>query len=99
MGRNPFPGGKYAVVARRSGSDWYVSMLNAGEKKQITLPLDFLKNKKGYPATLYYQASEKKKDVVDIKKIKLDNRNEVTVGLTGNSGCVLHLRQNISGQQ
>lgn len=91
--------GTYAMVARRSDSDWYVSMLNAGEKKQITLPLDFLKNKKGYTATLYYQASEKKKDVVDIKKIKLDNRNEVTVGLTGNSGCVLHLRQNISGQQ
>lgn len=45
------------------------------------------------------QASEKKKDVVDIKKIKLDSRNEVTIGLSGNSGCVLHLRQEISGQQ
>ena len=32
--------GKYAVVARRSGSDWYVSMLNAGDKKQISLPLN-----------------------------------------------------------
>lgn len=42
--------GKYAVVARRSGSDWYVSMLNAGDKKQISLPLDFLKNKKNYTA-------------------------------------------------
>ena len=37
--------GKYAVVARRSGSDWYVSMLNAGDKKQISLPIDFLKNR------------------------------------------------------
>lgn len=90
--------GKYAVVARRSGSDWYVSLLNAGDKKQISLPLDFLKNKKGYAATLYYQASEKKKDVVDIKKIKLDNRNEVTIDLIGNSGCVLYLQQEISGQ-
>lgn len=53
--------GKYAVVARRSGSDWYVSMLNAGDKKQISLPIDFLKNRKGYTATLYYQASEEKK--------------------------------------
>ena len=52
--------GKYVVVARRSGSDWYVSMLNAGDKKQISLPLDFLKNRKGYTATLYYQASEEK---------------------------------------
>ena len=67
--------GKYAVVARRSGSDWYVSMLNAGDKKQISLPIDFLKNRKGYTATLYYQASEEKKDVVDAKKIRLENRN------------------------
>ena len=89
--------GKYAVVARRSGSDWYVSMLNAGDKKQISLPLDFLKNKKNYTATLYYQASKQKKDVVDIKKIKLDDRSEITIDLIGNSGCVLHLRQNISG--
>lgn len=82
--------GKYAVVARRSGSDWYVSMLNAGDKKQISLPIDFLKNRKGYTATLYYQASEEKKDVVDAKKIRLENRNEVIIDLVGNSGCVLH---------
>ena len=78
--------GKYAVVARRSGSDWYVSMLNAGDKKQISLPIDFLKNRKGYTATL----SEEKKDVVDAKKIRLENRNEVIIDLVGNSGCVLH---------
>ena len=82
--------GKYAVVARRSGSDWYVSMLNAGDKKQISLPIDFLKNRKGYTATLYYQASEEKKDVVDAKKIRLENSNEVIIDLVGNSGCVLH---------
>ena len=49
--------GKYAVVARRSGSDWYVSMLNAGDKKQISLPLDFLKNKKNYTCLLYTSPS------------------------------------------
>lgn len=90
--------GKYAVVARRSGSDWYVSMLNAGDKKQISLPIDFLKNRKGYTATLYYQASEEKKDVVDAKKIRLENRNEVIIDLVGNSGCVLHFRFLISNR-
>lgn len=34
----------YTVVARRSASDWYVSVLNAGDKRQVTLPLDMLKN-------------------------------------------------------
>lgn len=44
MGRNSLPGGrngKYAVVARRSGSDWYVSMLNAGDKNKSPYPLIF----------------------------------------------------------
>ena len=54
------------------------------------IQIDFLKNRKGYTATLYYQASEEKKDVVDAKKIRLENRNEVIIDLVGNSGCVLH---------
>lgn len=81
----------YAVVARRSGTDWYVSVLNAGDRRTVSIPLDFLGNGKGYAATLYYQVSEKKKDVVNIKNIKLEDRNEVTLDLAGNSGCVLHL--------
>lgn len=80
----------YAVVARRSGMDWYVSVLNAGDKRTVTIPLDFLEGKKEYAATLYYQSSEKKKEVVDIKPVKLDGRKEVTLDLVGNSGCVLY---------
>lgn len=87
--------GEYAIVARRSGSTWYVSVLNAGGKRTVTIPLDFLEGKKGYTATLYYQASEKKKEVVDIKPLKLDGSNGLTLDLTGNSGCVLHLQQHI----
>ena len=82
--------GKYAVVARRSGSDRYLSMQTVGHKILISNPFDFLNNRKGYTATLYYQASEEKKDVVDTKKIRLENRNEVIIDLVGNSGCVLH---------
>ena len=79
--------GEYAVVARRSGGDWYLAVLNAGEKKQLSLPLEFLGNRDFYKATLYYQAP--KKDVVGIKKVKLDGLG-ITVDLDGNSGCVLH---------
>ena len=45
--------GKYAVVARRSASDWYISVLNAGDKRRIALPLNMLKEQSGYKATLY----------------------------------------------
>lgn len=81
--------GKYAVVARRSSSDWYISILNAGEKRRISLPLDFLKDTSGYKATFYYQASGKKKDVVSIKDIRL--QPSVTIEVENNSGCVLHI--------
>ena len=88
--------GKYAVVARRSGSDWYVSMLNAGDKKQISLPIDFLKNRKGYTATLYYQVSEEKKDVVDAKKIaeeeKAYQKIPVITGFVDDEG-VNHMKE------
>ncbi|MBC8616272.1 glycoside hydrolase family 97 catalytic domain-containing protein [Parabacteroides faecis] len=81
--------GEYAVVARRSGSDWYISILNAGDKRQVTLPLDFLKDTSACEATLYYQAPGKKKDVVSIKTIKL--QSSLVLDVEANSGCVLHL--------
>lgn len=81
--------GEYAVVARKSSSGWYISILNAGEKRQVSLPLTFLKNESGYKATLYYQAPGKKKDVVSIKEISL--RSLITIDVEANSGCVLHL--------
>lgn len=81
----------YAVVARRSASDWYVSILNAGDKRQVTLPLDMLKDQSKYKATLYYQAPGKKKDVISVKEIKLQGLENLLLDIEGNSGCVLLL--------
>lgn len=83
--------GKFAVVARQAESDWYVGILNAGKNRSVSLPLDFLKNKESYTATLYYQESEKKKEVVNIKTIRLQEGKPLIIHVTGNSGCVLHL--------
>lgn len=81
----------YAVVARRSASDWYVSVLNAGNKRQVVLPLAMLKDQSRYKATLYYQAPGKKKEVVSVKEIKLQGQENLTLDMEGNSGCVLYL--------
>lgn len=83
--------GEYAVVARRSGSDWYISVLNAGKKRKIALPLDLLKNTKQYQATLYYQASTTSKNAVKVKQIHLSDQKALTIDVIANSGCVLHL--------
>jgi alpha-glucosidase len=34
--------GSYAVVARRSGKDWYVGAITNGSPREIDVPLDFL---------------------------------------------------------
>lgn len=81
--------GRCVAVARRSGTDWYVGLLNVGEKKKLTLPLNFLKDVNGCKAVLYYQASGKKNDVVNVKTIKL--RLDMTLDVETNSGCVLHI--------
>ena len=83
--------GRYAVVARRSSSDWYISILNAGGKRKVTLPLTILNKKGEYEATLYSQRQGKKKDEVDIKKLNLPKQDALTIEVTANSGCVLHL--------
>lgn len=81
----------YAVVARRSGSDWYISVLNAGDKRPVVLPLDMLKEQSRYKATLYYQDPGKKKNVVSVKEIKLQGQKNLTLDVESNSGCVLYL--------
>lgn len=81
----------YAVVARRSASDWYISILNAGNKRQVALPLDMLKDQSKYKATLYYQAPGKMKDVISVKEIKLQGQENLLLDIEGNSGSVLYL--------
>lgn len=83
--------GKFSVVARRSASDWYIAVLNAGASRNITLPLDMLQTSDNYEAILYYEASDKRKDVVNIKKVKLQNLSSLSVEVKENSGCVLHI--------
>lgn len=83
--------GVYSVVARRSASDWYVAVLNAGAGRRINLPLDFLQDTSRYRAILYYQASGKKKDEVSIKEVKLKELSSISIDVKENSGCVLHI--------
>lgn len=82
--------GTYAVIARRSSSNWYIGILNAGGNRRISIPLDMLDSKADYSSTLYYQ-KQNRKDVVDIMEIKLPASGPLTIDVEGNSGCVVHL--------
>ncbi|MCX5647589.1 MAG: glycoside hydrolase family 97 C-terminal domain-containing protein, partial [Planctomycetota bacterium] len=45
--------GKFAVVARRKGGDWWIAGINADVPREIALKLDFLKEGT-YRTTLYH---------------------------------------------
>lgn len=45
--------GKFAVVARRSGEQWYVGAITNSDMRHLPLKLDFLKPGRIYEATIY----------------------------------------------
>lgn len=82
--------GNYVVVARRSADEWYISVLNAGEEKEIEINLTTLVDVDCYRGDFYYQSSEKSKDKVAFKSYKRLSE-KITLKVLKNSGCVLHL--------
>jgi alpha-glucosidase len=45
--------GKYAIVARRSGADWFIGYMNSSQPRTFDVPLDFLTSGKQYVAHVY----------------------------------------------
>lgn len=83
--------GDYAVVARRSGANWYISVLNAGNEKDIEIDLASLVDINHCKAMLYYQPSEKGKGKIATKKYdKLQEK--ISFSVLKNSGSVLHIK-------
>lgn len=46
--------GEYAVIARRSGQEWFVGYMNSGQPRTVDVPLDFLDPGKQYVAHIYF---------------------------------------------
>ena len=45
--------GEYAIIARRSGADWFIGCMNANRARTFDLPLDFLAADAKYTAHVY----------------------------------------------
>ncbi|HEY5911057.1 MAG TPA: glycoside hydrolase family 97 N-terminal domain-containing protein [Verrucomicrobiae bacterium] len=48
--------GQYITTARRAGSEWYLGTLNAGERRQLEIPLSFLSPGRQFSARVYSDA-------------------------------------------
>lgn len=84
--------GEYAVIARRSGDVWYVGAMNANEKRELKLPLNFLSPGTQYHARRYRDdASLKTKTKVRIDDQSVDSTTELTISLLPNGGEAIRI--------
>ena len=84
--------GEYAVIARRSGDEWFVGCMNGGKARRLPLPLEFLDAGKTYTARIYSDD----KSLKNRTKVRLDQQNvsaasTLTIELPANGGQALHL--------
>ena len=78
--------GKYVVLARRHGNDWYVAGLSAG-KQPLPLTLNLPMFAPGQ--TLQYYVDDKKTGEPSLTTLKVDKKGQAKVVLQPNGGLIL----------
>jgi len=89
--------GEYAAIARRSGSDWFVGVLNAGNPTNITLSLGFLDDGSDYRATIFTDdGSVTTRTQVRVEERPVRASDELTLPLKRVGGATLWIRKDRS---
>lgn len=79
--------GRYAVVARRSGREWFVGCMNGEKPRDLEVPLDFLDQGEVYVARSYVDdPSVPTRTEVRIDRTTVDRNDVVRVSLPANHG-------------
>lgn len=84
--------GEYAVVARRSGAEWFVGCMNAKKERTLEVSLDFLEPSKKYVAHIYSDDPR----ISSVTNVKID-RYRVTpatvlkVKMSAKGGQAIHI--------
>ncbi len=85
--------GEYIVMARRSGSDWFVGAMTNKEARTVSIPTDFLEAGKKYTITLYEDD-----DKLDTRtKVRITEKvikpgKPIVLNLKASGGAALELR-------
>lgn len=78
--------GKFIVIARKAGDDWYIAGVNAErDNKTLSLNLDFIGDKKGILIT-------SGDGVRDFEQQEINNKKPHTITLRPNAGFVMMLK-------
>jgi len=84
--------GEHAVVARRSGNEWFVGAITNNDARKLELPLNFLDPSKKYVAHLYVDDEKvNTKTKVGINRFLVDAGQTLNLSLKASGGAALHL--------
>jgi len=84
--------GEYALIARRSGQDWYVGCMNGAQPRTVRLPLDFLDGERGYVAHIYSDDSTvKTRTQVRIDRLAVNAVTVLDVDLAARCGQAIRI--------
>lgn len=84
--------GKYIVVARRRGADWFVGTITNGEAREVNISLDFL-GEGTYTAHVYSDGADAATHPDHLaKEVRpVNNQDKITLQLAGGGGAVIRL--------
>ena len=84
--------GQYAVIARRSGAQWFLGCMNAGESRALTVPLDFLPKGQKFVAHVYRDdETVPTRTHVRIEQCPVDSKAVLTVALSAQGGQAVRI--------
>ena len=84
--------GQYAVIARRSGQDWYIGAMNGSEPRELRIPLDFLTADADYRSQVYRDdPSLETRTNIRVEASTLHATDELNWNLLANGGQVARL--------
>jgi alpha-glucosidase len=84
--------GDHAIVARRSGAEWFVGVLHAGEPRTFAVPLKFLEPGQAYVAHIYSDdPAVPGRTHVKIERFRVTAATTLQAALIKNGGCAIRL--------
>jgi alpha-glucosidase len=85
--------GKFAIIARKTGNDWFVGAISGSEEKEIEISYDFLDENRSYEATIYFHDENSSSFTkVGIRKQMLKADDKTLHHLLKQNGLAIHLK-------
>lgn len=84
--------GEHAVIARRSGVEWFIGCMNSGEPRTFDVRLDFLEKQRRYVAHIYSDdPGVATRTHVKIDRVTVDATSVLKIAVSAQGGQAVHI--------